>query len=209
MSKAKTSFTREDWIAAARKIFVESDIEEVKIDRIAKKLKVTRGSFYWHFQNLEDLQSALLQDWQERNMKEMDEVRERWREGSTRIHDVGAIWLEEDPDFPKFSMAVRIWARKAAMVANVVRSVDYAWIKLLEMPFRADGRSDIESTARARVIYFHRIGYWALPMLESIEDRCELSPYFYEIFTGRKPDEEFFAQHEELVRNLTNPRKRA
>ena len=106
-------------------------------------------------------------------------------------------------------MAVRVWARKSTMVASVVRSVDFAWIRLLEQAFRADGRDDMDSYARARVLYFHSIGYWALPMNESVEDRCDLSPFFYEVFTGRKPDKQFFEKHEEITGRMLKVRNRA
>jgi AcrR family transcriptional regulator len=48
---AARRFSREDWIASARKVLVESGVDDVKIDRLARKMKVTRGSFYWHFQH--------------------------------------------------------------------------------------------------------------------------------------------------------------
>ena len=209
MKKTRKSLSRDDWLRAARKVFVESGIDDVKIDRLAKAMKVTRGSFYWHFKDLEDLQGALLQDWQDRNHQEMDTVRMQWRGRSPSIHDIGAIWLEEGPEFPIFSMAIRVWARKSTMVAAVVRSVDYAWIKLLEQAFRADGRNDMEAHARARVLYFHRIGYWALPMNESVEDRCGLSPFFFEIFAGRKPDDRFFELHEEIIERMLRRNRQA
>ena len=86
MKKTRKSLSREDWLDAARRVFVESGIDDVKIDRLAKAMKVTRGSFYWHFKDLEDLQGALLQDWQERNHREMDAVRTRWGDQSPSIH---------------------------------------------------------------------------------------------------------------------------
>ncbi|MGI9498851.1 MAG: helix-turn-helix domain-containing protein, partial [Geminicoccaceae bacterium] len=50
---------RDDWIAAALAVLVESGVEAVQITVLAKRLKVTRGSFYWHFENRETLLDAL------------------------------------------------------------------------------------------------------------------------------------------------------
>ncbi len=195
MSQPRVKLAREDWIVAAREAFVTSGIDSVKIDTLAKKLKVTRGSFYWHFKDLDDLQSALLDDWQKHNLTEMDQIRDRWLKASPNLNDIGFVWLTEDADFPAFGMAVRIWARKEAMVANIVRSIDHAWIKLIELAFRAYDYGEMESQVRARVLYFHRVGYHALPMNETAEEFCALAPYFYSVLTGKQPDD----NHRDLV----------
>src|SRR3546814_10858022 len=43
--------TREGWLNCARVALIEDGIEGVKVDRLAKRVKVTRGGFYHHFKN--------------------------------------------------------------------------------------------------------------------------------------------------------------
>jgi len=186
MAKEKGKLAREDWIIAARRVFVVSGIDDVKIDRLAKEMKVTRGSFYWHFKNLEDLQAAVLEDWQKQNLVEMDALRNKWRESGATIHDVGVAWSDEGSEFPTFSMAIRIWARKNQMVASAVRSIDHAWLKLLEEVFRPEGFNDDECHVRARILYYHRIGYWALPLNESQSELVRLGPSYFKALMGRE-----------------------
>src|SRR5687768_2806827 len=69
--------TRDDWVAAARTTLVDRGIDGVKVDGLARKLRVTRGSFYWHFQHRRDLLDALLADWETRNGYEIGQVRGR------------------------------------------------------------------------------------------------------------------------------------
>jgi len=38
--------------------------EAVRIEPLARKLKVTKGSFYWHFRDLADLKQALVEEWE-------------------------------------------------------------------------------------------------------------------------------------------------
>ena len=71
VTRSKTRLSRSDWVATARRVFVHTGIDEVKIGRLAQELSVTRGSFYWHFKDLEDLRSALIDDWQEQNRREI------------------------------------------------------------------------------------------------------------------------------------------
>ena len=63
-ARPRRTLSREAWIAAARKVLEKRGIAEVKIDRLARQLKVTRGSVYFHFSSLQDLHDGLLQEWQ-------------------------------------------------------------------------------------------------------------------------------------------------
>lgn len=43
------SLSRDDWVKAARAGLIEGGLHEVKVDRLCRTLGVTKGSFYWHF----------------------------------------------------------------------------------------------------------------------------------------------------------------
>lgn len=63
---ASSRLTRDDWIDAAWTALSEGSIDTVKVDRLAKRLKVTRGSFYWHFKKREELIDAVVDRWLQR-----------------------------------------------------------------------------------------------------------------------------------------------
>ena len=46
---------RFDWLSVALRILVSKGIKALRIARLAEILKVTQGSFYWHFSNRDDL----------------------------------------------------------------------------------------------------------------------------------------------------------
>jgi hypothetical protein len=50
---------------------------------------------------------------------------------------------------------------------------------------QSPGEDQMMALARARVIYFHQIGYYALAFEESLEDRFALAPYYHRILTGQ------------------------
>lgn len=58
-----TSMSRADWIDAAWKTLGQSSLDHVRVDRLARDMDVTRGSFYWHFKNRDDLIAAVLERW--------------------------------------------------------------------------------------------------------------------------------------------------
>lgn len=51
---------RYDWLTARLQVLAESGIEAVRVEPLAKLMNVTKGSFYWHFRNREDLLEAML-----------------------------------------------------------------------------------------------------------------------------------------------------
>jgi AcrR family transcriptional regulator len=191
--------SREDWLKAARLAMVSSGIGDVKVDRLAKKLGVTRGSFYWHFKDHKDLLDALLQDWEVRNQYEIAQVRTRWARSDPDLSEIVAIWLGADPTFPAYDMAIRIWARKSPEVAAAVNRVDDAWVGLIEELFRREHFDEDEVFVRARVVYFHQIGYHALAIREDLDERLRLAPFYYKALTGKEPGDKFRATIAEIA----------
>ena len=57
---ARASLTPETWIEAATEVLVDQGIDRVRVDVLATQLAVTRGSFYWHFRDREDLLLSLI-----------------------------------------------------------------------------------------------------------------------------------------------------
>jgi AcrR family transcriptional regulator len=55
--------TRDDWIDAAWEMLGAGSVELVKVDRIARNLRASRGSFYWHFRDRHELIVALFERW--------------------------------------------------------------------------------------------------------------------------------------------------
>lgn len=63
MSNEATRLKRDDWLDEAFKAVVDGGFDNVKVLSLAEKLKVTRGSFYWHFTDHADLIGSLLMRW--------------------------------------------------------------------------------------------------------------------------------------------------
>jgi AcrR family transcriptional regulator len=183
----KPARAREDWIAKARAALIRGGIEAVKVVPLAKALKVTRGGFYWHFRNLQDLLDALLADWERTNTKPFEAVVES-RSGANGMAEFRAVvdmWVAEESYSPAWDTAVRNWARQSKKVANVVKRVDEHRIDLLRQIFLDLGYRNPEALVRARVTYFHQVGYYSLGLEESHERRLELLPVYIDVLTGK------------------------
>lgn len=50
---------------AARRALLKGGAESVRVERLARDLRVTKGSFYWHFKDRDDILESLLREWEE------------------------------------------------------------------------------------------------------------------------------------------------
>lgn len=178
---------RDYWLNAARQAFIQGGIENVKIDRLARMLNVTRGGFYWHFKNREDLLSALLESWEQTNTKPMFDAVEALPagDGSGKFDAISRVWIEEKGFSSAYDAAVRDWARTSADVAKIVRRVDNRRIKLLQAIFQESGFAVDQAMTRAQIMYFHQVGYYAMGVKESRPARLKNIPLYYKALTGR------------------------
>jgi len=55
---------REDWLRAARLALLRGGIGAVRVEKLARSLRVTKGSFYWHFRDRDELLELLLREWE-------------------------------------------------------------------------------------------------------------------------------------------------
>jgi hypothetical protein len=78
---------------------------------------------------------------------------------------------------------VRDWARTSSKVLDAVHAVDDRRIGFIEQVFRDLGYAGKEAHVRARVTYYHQVGYYALGVREPRKKRLELLPYYTKILT--------------------------
>ena len=59
------TLSREEWIVAAIEALRSGGIDAVRIEVLARQLGVSRGSFYWHFEDRAELLATILARWEE------------------------------------------------------------------------------------------------------------------------------------------------
>jgi AcrR family transcriptional regulator len=62
---------KEDWTRAALDALEAGGVAAVAVDRLAKRLGATRGSFYWHFRDRRELIETALAQWERENTTEL------------------------------------------------------------------------------------------------------------------------------------------
>jgi AcrR family transcriptional regulator len=190
----------ETWLSAAYESLVETGIDAVRIGPLAKKVKLSRTSFYWFFRDREALLSALLERWRAQNTGNLIKQTQAYAESITEaIFNVFDCWLDSRLFDSGLEFAVRSWAQQSEVVASEIRDADAARIKALTDMFVRFGFKSHTADVRARTTYLSQIGYISMKTTEEFSARMGRIPEYVEIFTGSVPLqrelERFFARH--------------
>ncbi|TDV33832.1 TetR family transcriptional regulator [Paraburkholderia caballeronis] len=185
---ADRELTREDWLAIARQTLIEEGISSVRIERLANTLGVTRGGFYWRYRNLEELQAALVEDWRASNGRALFSILEQSKTLSDRFDEVIRIWLDEKSYSAPWDTAMREWGRVSPHVKAAVQAVDEERLAVLQAMFTDAGLAGDAALVRARILYYHQMGYYALDVYESRKRRQELMPFYKAALIGLDPE---------------------
>lgn len=127
-----------DWIQAALAKLSELGIDAVRVEVLARDLRVSKGSFYWHFRDRADLLEKTLACWEEREINLLDldanaaSAATRWARIVQAASDPSRIqleasmrsWARRDEAVARRVVAVEL--RKAAVIANVLQEVGFA-----------------------------------------------------------------------------------
>lgn len=178
------NLSTQDWLDIARETLIREGIEAVKIDRLAKANGVTRGGFYWRFKSRKDLLDQLLEDWRSTNTGPYMAVVNGPGTPRERFQTLMRLWLEEREFRPDYDIAVRNWALSNPKVAEVVHTIDSVRVDALRHLFADAGYEGDEALVRARITYYHQVGYYTLGIKQSAERRRQLIPLYYKILSG-------------------------
>ncbi len=125
MDKPVNTLTRENWIDFALQRLTEEGIDKVTITGLARELSVTKGSFYWHFKDRDDLLQAMLVRWEETGSKLVfGEVERVGGDAVRRLKHLSDIVIRRYGDQLNLELALRDWGRKDLKIANILRQED-------------------------------------------------------------------------------------
>lgn len=192
--------SREVWLAGAYQLLLESGVDSVRILLLAKKLNLSRTSFYWFFKDREELLEALLGLWRDKNtgnfVKQTTAYAETLVEALLNVSD---CWFDKTLFDSQFEFAVRSWALQSPEVQAEVQKADDLRLAALAALFRKFGQDDGLADVRARTVYLTQIGYISMQTSEDIALRLERMPAYMEVFTGLVPQQRemdrFLARH--------------
>ncbi|VDS09983.1 Bacterial regulatory proteins, tetR family [Paracoccus haematequi] len=181
--------SREGWLEAGYQALIENGIDAVKILPLAKRLNLSRTSFYWFFADREALLAALIDGWEERTTKPLVDATTQYAESvSEAMLNVLTCFLAANVFDSRLEFAVRSWALQDEGVAARVRAADEARLQAIAAMLVKWGHHSAEADVRARTIYLVQIGYISMRQQEDIETRLERIPLYVKIYSGREAE---------------------
>lgn len=155
---------RQDWINAGLMVLPEGGIEAVRIEPLAKRIKMTKGSFYWHFKNRNDLLDAILAEWVELDTDGIiEQVNQLDADPKTKLLYLLELAYADNDFMPgmadgRIENAIRAWAKSNQKVAELIAHVDQQRLNYTKALFLKIGFSDAEAMVRARLAYYALVG---------------------------------------------------
>ncbi|MBL0422366.1 TetR/AcrR family transcriptional regulator [Ramlibacter sp. AW1] len=152
----KGQLTPERWIEAAIEVLVVEGIDHVRVDTLAADLGVTRGSFYWHFRDRDDLLRRVLQAWRAQATVDLTARLEGGeRDPREQIRDVLTLPFRgrSAARAARIELAIRAWARRDDTARFAVDEADAARLAYIAQLFSALGFALSEARTRAALVY--------------------------------------------------------
>jgi len=152
---APTRTPRSSWTEEGLRALAAGGPDAVRIDVLAKTLGVTRGGFYWHFEDRRALLDEMLDAWERQSVEEVIQ-RIEGEGGDERSRLRRLFGLAADDELLRVDLAVRDWSRREPAVADRLRRVDNHRMDYLRSLFGAFCRDQDDVEARCLVV----VGLW-------------------------------------------------
>lgn len=149
--------TVERWLAAGYTLLAEQGVRALKVDRLCEQLGVTRGSFYWHFEDMGSYRAVLVESWNtflerdRQSLADLDALPPRERLSAMMITLVS-------PQYWMLERAMREWARTDPAAAANIHAADRRLLRSVVKAYSDYGFSDADAKLRAQLTFAAGIG---------------------------------------------------
>lgn len=152
---ARTQLDPERWVEIAIDVLAKEGIAGLRIEVLAKRCGVTKGSFYWHFKDRQALLAAVLERWKEGRIRDIEKITTVTPgEERQQLHFAIEVYgASRNRKGMSIELAVRDWARHDTQAAAIVEAVDLYRLECTRKLFVSSGMSDAEAKSRSLLLY--------------------------------------------------------
>jgi AcrR family transcriptional regulator len=157
------STARERWLNEGLKVLAEEGAARIRIDQLAARLNLSKGSFHHHFDGAEGYKKALLAHFEKLSIETLENAIAEVGESAgarailarmTELVRPGGTGLYR----PELDVALRAWATWDADVRAVQARLDEARLSALQRVWRSAVASDEEARTAALLPYLLAVG---------------------------------------------------
>ncbi len=156
----KDRLSKEEWLEHSLHTLASQGFTALKADKLAKSLGVSRGSFYWHFKDLKDFHTQVLE-----SLKAlMVDATIAALEGAdlspeAKLEQLITLAVSGDPSL---SLAARAWGFNVPDVQPYVEEVDKVCLAYVVSLLEAMGFEKEVAKVKGRIIYAGYVGHTML-----------------------------------------------
>ena len=175
----KKIFDAQIWIKVGLDALKAEGLNQFSVEALARKVGVTKGSFYWHFKDKEDYFKRVVDYWQQNqlliihsfsNKPSADPCEQLWR--------VMQFMLEKNSSD---DIAMRSWVKHYAYATKAVKKVDKMRLQYLQGLFKDIGFNRQNAILRAQMLYHYQVGEHTILVRGSERERVNLNKLHYKL----------------------------
>ncbi len=121
-----------DWISEAVELLGKKGVSHVNISTLSKKLKTTKGSFYWHFKSKKELLTEVLDTFEQRSTIRILETVEKNETAIDKLKALFRLTFAQTKPEIYLELAIRDWARHDPSVFKRCKRIDQIRIQYCE-----------------------------------------------------------------------------
>jgi len=146
----------EDWIDEGIATLKQDGFVALKAAPLAAALGVSRGSFYWHFHDIEAFQEAVLDRWHRRATGLIIADVEAAHPAEQRLAALLRRVFQSDP---RLENAIRAWGFSSAAVRERIALVDRHRLDYVEILLKQSGQAPDRAAALSQLFYWSYLGF--------------------------------------------------
>ena len=155
---AKVRTPRGAWIDAGLRALAAGGPDAVRVEALAAGLGVTKGGFYWAFDDRQALLDEMLDTWERAGTEDViARIDGELSDPRAKVRQLFELAPSADQVFA-VELALRDWARRDPDVAKRLRRVDRRRLKYLRSLFAQFCANDDDAEARSMLAYSLFIG---------------------------------------------------
>jgi AcrR family transcriptional regulator len=147
--------TAQDWIDLALRTLARHGFQALKADVLARKLGVSRGSFYWHFSELSEFHARVIESWRQVATEAIIADLEHYETPEERL-DV--LLRRAFGHAAGLEVRMRTWAESNAQAARALKDIDRRRREYIEQMLVEAGVAPMVASTRAQLLYWTYLG---------------------------------------------------
>ncbi len=183
----RAKLSRSDWLACSMDALLLEGVEGIHVEPLARRLGVTKGSFYWHFKDRQALLNSVVEYWTTRMIDAVRAHDTLTGSASERLLQVMEEITRQDRG--RYEAAMRMWAASDEQVAKAVKRVDEARQKSMCDLFLEMGFAPEQAEIRCRMMVFYEYGEAEFSIEAPVEKRLEYVRLRHAVLTAGAAEE--------------------